>query len=127
MHNVHFNNLGFIPASHENPSDPGVLKKVLFGPGELVAGTVQMVNWAKLLPGKSFAAHYHEDMDEVFVMISGEVEMTVNHEKKVLGRGDAVLVPLCHVHSMKNLTEDNVEYIVFGISRGKNGKTVVLK
>ncbi len=123
---VRFSHLNFLPASHENPLDPGVLKKVLFAPGELISGTVQMVNWAQLLPGKSFQAHYHEDMDEVFIVVSGNVEMKVGEEIAILEQGDAVLVPMKHTHTMKNLCNESAEYIVFGISRGMGGKTVVV-
>jgi hypothetical protein len=43
-----------VPASHENPLDPGVWKKVLFPKLDLQAGAVPMVNWARLGVGKRF-------------------------------------------------------------------------
>ena len=71
----------FIPASHENPLSPGVWKKVLFQRDELQPGTVQMVNWARLPVGNSFSAHYHEDMQEIFIIVAGEAEMVVAGER----------------------------------------------
>jgi mannose-6-phosphate isomerase-like protein (cupin superfamily) len=70
------NNRTFIPAGHENPLAPGLLKKVLFQKDDLRPGRVQMVNWAKLLAGKSFAAHYHEDLQEIFIVIQGTAEIS---------------------------------------------------
>ena len=38
----------FIPASHEDPVDPGVFKKVLFKAEDFAKGHIQIINWAKL-------------------------------------------------------------------------------
>ena len=82
----------FVPASHENPLDPGVWKKVLFPKADLQAGVVQMVNWARLGAGKHFAAHYHEDMQEIFIILQGEAHLTAGTQTVVLRRGDAVRI-----------------------------------
>ena len=79
------NDKSFIPASHENPLAPGVWKKVLFQRDELQPGTVQMVNWARLPAGSSFSAHYHEDMQEIFIIVAGEAEMVVADETVAQG------------------------------------------
>ena len=68
----------FVPAGHENPLAPGVLKKVLFVKDDLREGRIQMVNWAKLPAGNRFAAHYHESMQEIFIMMTGQVRLTDN-------------------------------------------------
>ena len=115
-----------IPASHEDPVDPGVLKQILFRRDDLAPGRIQMINWATLLPGKSFRNHYHEAMDEVFIILNGKVEVSVGQEKEKLGKGDAVVIPEGAVHIMKNLTDQDVCYIAIGISRGEDGKTVVV-
>jgi mannose-6-phosphate isomerase-like protein (cupin superfamily) len=116
----------YVPASHENPLAPGVWKKVLFQRDELQPGTVQMVNWARLPPGSSFAAHYHEDMQEVFIIVAGEAEMTARGQTVALGRGDTIAVDACEVHSMANRGNEDVEYVVFGVTGNKGGKTVVV-
>ena len=115
----------FEPASHEDARNPGSLKRVLFRKDELSSGHVQMVNWACLPASKSFRIHYHQDMDEIFVIITGEVEITVADERAALGPGDAVLIPMKAAHRMVNTGSVDVEYIVIGISRGTGGKTVV--
>ncbi len=113
-----------IPASHEDASSPGVLKRVLAERTEFQAGHVQMLNWA-VLPGlSSFQRHYHEDMQEVFVVVHGLVEMRVAGEVRQLQAGDAVLVEPHEIHVMRNLQDTQAEYIVFGISSGAGGRTV---
>jgi mannose-6-phosphate isomerase-like protein (cupin superfamily) len=120
--------LPFIPASHEDPVNPGVWKKVLLKRDDFVDGHVQMVNWAKLPKGSSFNNHHHEDMEEVFIIISGNVVMKVANEEQELEEGDAVVVPPQTDHEMKNNSEKDVEYIVFGIALGDGtGKTVIVK
>lgn len=126
MQVIRLNNLPKKPASHEDPADVGVLKQILFQKADLAPGKVQMINWSTLLPYKSFRPHYHEAMDEVFIIMSGEVEITVGGEKEKLEKGDAVVIPEQSIHVMKNLTDQDVHYIAIGISRDAGGKTVVV-
>jgi mannose-6-phosphate isomerase-like protein (cupin superfamily) len=116
----------FIPASHEDQERPGVLKRVLATRDELIDGRVQMINWASLPAGSAFRAHYHEDMEEVFIILTGRVEMTVNDVSNELSPGDAIVISPREVHTMKNLTDQDLEYIVMGISTGEGGQTVVV-
>lgn len=116
--------LDFVPASHEDPKNPGSLKKVLVGKDDLVVGRVMMINWAKLPVGKAFEAHYHEDLDEVFVIMSGEAEIKVGDEVEKLKAGDAVVIPMKSVHVMVNTGKVDVEYIALGVSSERGGKTV---
>ncbi len=116
----------FVPASHENPDDPGVLKRVLATKSDLLRGQVQMVNWSMLPKGKSFQSHYHEDMQEVFVILNGQVRMRVDTESVELFGGDAILISPREIHEMENVCESDVQYVVFGISTEENGKTVVV-
>ena len=116
----------FVPASHEDPDKPGVLRRAIASKSELLAGRVQMINWAKLPIGSAFRAHYHEDMEETFVIINGNVEMIVDGKGELLGPGDAILIQPGEVHVMKNLSEHEVDYMVVGISKEENGKTIVV-
>lgn len=128
MRVVYASELEFIPASHEDPEDPGVLKKVLATKEHLQVGKIQMLNWSWLRAGKSFEKHYHEDMQEVFIIAHGNVTMAVETRGEIhelsLGPGDAVLVDPREVHWMTNPTESDVFYLVFGVSDETGGKTV---
>ena len=116
-----------VPASHENADSPGVLKRVLLRKDDLKDGRVQMINWAILPTGRSFRAHYHEDMQEVFVIVKGNARISVDKDKAQIGPGDVVVIPEGGVHKMENIGEETVEYVVIGISEGKRGKTVVVE
>jgi mannose-6-phosphate isomerase-like protein (cupin superfamily) len=117
----------FVPAGHENPVSPGVLKKVLLEKADLQPGRVQMVNWASLGAGKQFARHYHEDMQEIFILVQGEAEIAVGTETDTLRCGDAVVIDPREVHQMRNAGIEAVEYLAIGITGEAGGKTVVVE
>ena len=119
--------LSFVAAGHEDPQSPSVWKKVLLKRDEVQDGKVQMVNWALLPVGKTFSPHYHEDMQELFVIIRGETRITVEGDTAVLKRGDAVLIDPHEVHEMSNIGDEDVEYIALGISAGTGGRTIVVE
>lgn len=116
----------YIPASHEDINNPGVLKKILFHREDFLDGRLQMINWAKLPVGKEFNNHLHENMEEVFIILNGEVEIIVDGEKDVLSGGDAVFIPQKKAHQMKNLGKKDIHYIALGVAKGVRGKTVNL-
>ena len=134
MNFVPSNASGFVPASHEDPMNPGVLKRVIATQQNFQAGQVQMLNWAQLPVGSSFQPHYHEDMQEVFVLLSGVVTMRVRKRNSddsagdciTMRPGDTVIIDPTEIHHMQNIGDVVAEYIVFGISSQKSGRTIVV-
>jgi mannose-6-phosphate isomerase-like protein (cupin superfamily) len=123
---VRLRDLEWVPASHEDPQAAGVVKKVLFKESDFIEGHPQMVNWCRLRAGMSFQAHYHEDMEEIFIILKGNVRLRVGEEEAYITREEAVVIPPPKVHEMKNEGDEEVEYIVIGISQRKGGKTVTV-
>lgn len=131
---VRFEDLDFIPASHEDPKDPGALKKILLTRDDLPAGRIQMINWAKIPVGKSFAPHFHESMIEVFIIMSGKVKVKIStkggpasgwdQEEATLEKGDTVIAFEKQVHTMENLGDEEVDYLAMGIVTAEGGKTI---
>lgn len=122
---VHLAQIPQVAASHEDANTPGVYKQVLLTLGDVQSGVLQMLNWATLPAGHAFNPHHHQDMEEVFVMIAGTAVIRVGDEETEISRGDVVVVPPLTDHSMVNASQEIVEYIVFGISKGTGGKTIV--
>jgi len=117
--------LKFTHASHEDEKNPSAVKKVLLSFNDLTKRSkIVMINWAVLYKDRSFTAHYHEDMDEVFIIISGEAEIVVNKEKANLTKGDLVFIPMKCIHQMTCEGNKDLEYIAIGFSLFKGGKTV---
>lgn len=118
--------LSYVPASHEDPKNPGSLKKILVGKDDVQAGRLQMVNWSLLPVGKSFTSHYHEDLEEIFIIAQGSAEITAGKEKAVLQKGDCICIPPRTPHAMKNIGTVDVEFLAIGIASGTGGKTVLV-
>ena len=123
---IHGQDIPYEPASHEDRSAPGVFKKILCTKADLIQGRVQMINWARLPARSSFQLHYHEDMQEIFILIKGCVSMWVEGEETKMMPQDTILVPPMNKHRMTNLVDSDAEYMVLGISTEKGGKTVVV-
>ncbi len=121
---VKFNDLDFVPASHEDPKDPGALKKILLKRDDLPEGRIQMINWAKIPVGKSFAPHYHEEMLEVFIIMSGKVKVKIDNEEAVLEKGDMIIAMMGQVHTFENISDEDVNYFAMGVVTSEGGKTV---
>lgn len=117
----------YIPASHEDQKIPQVWKKVLIQREDLMSGQIQMINWAKLPVGNTFQAHFHESMEEVFIVLSGNAKIKVGMAEEELIRGDVVIIPPKTIHKMSNSGDEDVEYIVIGITKIVGGKTVTTK
>ena len=126
MRVIRANDREYIPASHEDPTKPGVLKKVLATKAEIIDGKVQMINWAKLPVGTSFRLHYHEDMEETFIVVCGTAQMRIADQTFELNKGDTAVVAPREIHEMHNIGDVDVEYVVIGVSTGENGRTIVV-
>lgn len=121
---VRFNDLSFIPASHEDPKDPGALKKILLKRDDIPDGRIQMINWAKIPKGKTFAPHFHEQMIEVFIIMSGKVKAKIGKEEEILEKGDLVVAMEGQIHTFTNISDSDVDYFAMGIVTAVGGKTV---
>lgn len=123
---VRLSDKNFEPASHEDAKHPGVLKKVLLSREDLdpVCG-LKMVNYAEIKVGEAFALHYHESLEEVFYILDGKAEITINDETEILEKDMAVLIPRNAQHIMKNIGQVPLKYLAFGAS-SSDGATVVV-
>ncbi|MDP3724635.1 MAG: cupin domain-containing protein [bacterium] len=122
---IHLADKPEVPASHEDPQNPGSFKRVLLAKDDLTLGRVQMLNWARLPVGKKFSRHIHEDMEEIFLVLEGEAKIFVGDESVTMKHGDLVLVPIGAKHWMENVGENDVIYLTIGISQQRGGRTLV--
>jgi mannose-6-phosphate isomerase-like protein (cupin superfamily) len=118
--------LSFLPVSHEDPKNPGAFKKILLKSSDLSDGVIQVINWAKIPKGKALRSHYHESMEEIYIIVSGRIEMTIDHQTEILQKGDTVVIPAGSVHVAKNISPVQTEYITIGIVKKQGGKTILV-
>jgi quercetin dioxygenase-like cupin family protein len=58
---------------------------------------------ATFLPGKAHDFHRHPNQEEVIYVLAGEIEQWVEDEQRMVGPGDAVIIPAGVVHASFNV------------------------
>ncbi len=65
-----------------------------------------------LPPGKTVAPHHHEVLEEIYYIISGSGRMTVGEESREVCAGDAIYIPVNHVHTLTNTGESDMKILL---------------
>ena len=105
------------PATHEDPKDPGVLKKVIVRNDEVSPKSkLMMINLCRVPVGKTHKAHSHKTMEEIFYFTQGTGQVKINKEIEEVKPGDRIIVPAKSVHQVKNTGDVELEYIGLGIA-----------
>ena len=104
---------------------PGRTVRVFIGTEKLSSDRMT-IGMTEVPPESSMTPHTHEDMEEIFIIVKGKANVTVEKEEGALGQGDAVVIPAGAVHEMENIGSEDVEYVVVGISAGRDGATVLV-
>ena len=105
------------PASHEDPEDPGVLKKVIVKRDDVdEKSKLMMVNLCKVPVEKTHKLHSHQTMEEIFYFTNGRGEVTIDDETIIVGSGDRIIVPAKSEHQIKNIGDVDLEYFGLGIA-----------
>ena len=105
------------PATHEDPLDPGVWKRVIVKHDEVdPKSKLMMVNLCRVPVDKTHKAHSHETMEEVFYFTSGEGQVKIDDEIEDVIAGDRVIVPAKAIHQVKNTGRIELKYIGLGIA-----------
>jgi mannose-6-phosphate isomerase-like protein (cupin superfamily) len=65
-----------------------------------------------LPPGRAVTPHHHNQIEEIYYILSGHGRMTVGDEKREVGAGDAVYVPRGHRHSLENTGAEPIRLLL---------------
>jgi len=57
---------------------------------------------ARLPPGKATIPHHHKVTEEIYYILSGTADMTLGHETRSVGPGDAIAIPPGMRHTIRN-------------------------
>lgn len=66
-----------------------------------------------LLPGQSQKVHAHDDIDKVYVVLSGRPTAQLGDESRELGVGQAAYAPAGLPHGVRNDTSEPATLLVF--------------
>jgi uncharacterized cupin superfamily protein len=82
--------------------------------GPLLSGQVCVVE-GEVPPGGGFQVpHWHEDLDEVFYVLEGEIEFLLDGSWQTAAAGTTVFVPAGVVHAFRNASERRARQLVIG-------------
>lgn len=96
-----------------NSSHPGQIKKVLFHGYEMTSSVTQ-VAYAELRAGEIIEEHFHDSMEEVFLVLDGNCEFCLEGVPQVLKKHSVIKIAPKIKHKLKALTETKLYY--FGVS-----------
>jgi len=57
---------------------------------------------ARLAPGAATTPHHHAVTEEIYYILSGTADMTLGHETRPVGPGDAIAIPPGCRHTIRN-------------------------
>ncbi len=99
----------------------------LWGPEDF-ASSWTFVDHAVLSRGSSLGRHYHEHMDEVFVVLSGAGEMTIGDRTTRIGPGHVTLQRPGEGHGLLNPCEEHLDFVRVAVTeKGKAFTTIDLQ
>ena len=96
-----------------NSSHPGQKKKVIFHDFEMTSSVTQ-VAYAELSVGDIVEEHYHESMEEVFLILDGECEFILDGMPHLLKKDDVIKIAPKIKHTLRSLRDTKLYY--FGVS-----------
>ncbi|MGV9865469.1 cupin domain-containing protein [Rhodococcus koreensis] len=66
----------------------------------------------RLAPGAAIGEHVHTRTEEIYFIVSGAGRMTLDGETREVGPGDLAMTPLNGRHSIENIGDTDLEFIV---------------
>lgn len=96
----------------------------LWGPQDF-ASSWAFVDHAVLSQGSSLGRHYHEHLDEIFVVLSGSGEMTIGDRTARIGRGHVTLQRHGEGHGLLNPCGQDLDFVRVAVAAGGETFTTV--
>ncbi len=63
--------------------------------------------------GNSTATGFHDDEEEIYVILKGRAVLMIGEEEQEVGPGSVAYVPRNHKHRMKCISDEKLEYLYF--------------
>ena len=83
-----------------------------FATGNMVFSDLDAFEWARVPAGALIGEHTHSRTEEIYFVVRGRGEITIDGDTQAVGPADLILTPLNATHSFRVIGEDDVEIIV---------------
>lgn len=98
--------------------DADIVKKILFHENELPSSV--RLSHAIFKPGQKASAHSHDDLYEIFYVLSGEGLFLINGQSHRVNAGSAVRIDPHDLHEVINDGHDDLMLLYFGLTEDMN-------
>lgn len=72
---------------------------------------LQSLAEARLAPGRATTPHHHRVTEEIYYILSGSAEMTLEGESRPVGPGDAIAIPPGARHTIRNTGPEELVFL----------------
>ena len=66
---------------------------------------------ARLAPGAATTSHHHKVTEEIYYILTGTAAMTLGHETRPVGPGDAIAIPPGLRHTITNTGSEELVFL----------------
>lgn len=106
---VYWRNVNDVEA-YSPPAHGGTFNRRLVGPADGIEHMEVIIG--EMEPGGDADPHFHEDIEQVMYILTGEMYVKIEGEEAVLGEGDVVIIPKKAMHEVKNVGSTNLRFVL---------------
>lgn len=88
-------------------SETGTELRVLIDTTEVGQGRMSLA-METLKPGQHTMPHWHRELEEIYFILRGHGQLEIGYERRLVGAGDAILIPVDEVHCLQNMGDDDL-------------------
>jgi mannose-6-phosphate isomerase-like protein (cupin superfamily) len=104
---MHIHNLARVPAF--TTKDGSEIRELLAHRNSCIQK--QSLAEARVQPGMRTTPHYHPQTEEIYYILEGAGQMTIDDETRQVGPGDAIAIPPGAIHTISNPGSDNLRFL----------------
>jgi len=96
------------------------------GNGLDLSGTAKSISAifeTSLEPGQEIHPHYHEDLEEIYYILLGVGQITIENEQNEVLRGDVIYIPPLALHSLHNISNIPLRFVTVTAGISSERKT----
>lgn len=94
----------------------GICKHVNLFRNQDFSTNLSFINYTILPSGASIGEHKHGNDEELYIILSGNGEMTVNGETKCVMEGDIIVNPPYGTHALYNRSDNDLKILVMEVA-----------
>ena len=110
--------------AREIPWRPGYRNYILAGEAQGVSVSSSM---AVLEKGAGAPLHFHEEVDEVIVVLDGTLDVLVGEERMLVGKNQTISVPARTPHAFTVVSPEGARFIAFLPKQGAHLATTYVE